>query len=141
MNPSNSHTSPVLSVKDLTVHFPVGRDWLGRVQAYAHALNGVDLAVARGQTLCIVGESGCGKSTLAQVLTGLVRPTVGSVEVAGKTGAHNPLQIVFQDPLASLNRRKTVGDIIEFPLRIHRPHDQAQGRPLRDEELARQTRG
>jgi len=126
MNPPKSPTSTVLSVKDLTVRFPVGRDWLGRIKAYAHALNGVDLTVACGKTLCIVGESGCGKSTLAQVLSGLVRPTVGRVEVAGKTATHNPLQIVFQDPTSSLDARLRVWQVITEPVFLRRSVPRAE---------------
>lgn len=138
MNPSNPPEAAVLSVTNLTVHFPVGRDWLGRVKAYAHALNGVDLAVARGRTLCIVGESGCGKSTLAQVLTGLVRPTSGSVEMTGKTSAHNPLQIVFQDPTSSLDGRLRVWQIITEPVFLRRSVPRAELREMA-ERLAEQV--
>ncbi|MCW5238165.1 oligopeptide/dipeptide ABC transporter ATP-binding protein [Verminephrobacter eiseniae] len=130
MNPDLSPLSPLLSVKDLTVRFPAGRDWLGRVEAHVHALNGVDLTLARGQTLCIVGESGCGKSTLAQVLAGLVRPTSGSVEVAGRTGTHQPLQIVFQDPGSSLDPRLRVWQIITEPVFLRRRVARAQLRAM-----------
>ncbi len=130
MNLSNVQISSALSVKDVTVRFPVGRDWLGRVTAYAHALNGVDLSVTRGQTLCIVGESGCGKSTLAQVLAGLVRPTVGSVAVAGKTSVHNSLQIVFQDPTSSLDPRLRVWKIITEPVFLRRSVARAELRNM-----------
>lgn len=70
----------LLALRDVRVKFPVKTDWLGRPRGYAHALNGIDLQVRRGETLGIVGESGCGKSTLAQLLMGLVKPSDGEVD-------------------------------------------------------------
>ena len=120
-----------LIVEDLQVRFPVGRDWLGRPRSYAHALNGVGLAVRRGETLGVVGESGCGKSTLAQVLTGLVPPSAGSVRVAGgASGGVRPVQIVFQDPNSSLDPRMRVWRVITEPVFLHRRIGRAALREL-----------
>jgi peptide/nickel transport system ATP-binding protein len=110
-----------LSVRELTVRFPVGRDWLGRPTGHAHALNGIDFALEHGETLGIVGESGCGKSTLAQVLTGLLKPSAGTVRFGGSASAEAaPLQIVFQDPNSSLDPRMRVWRIITEPVFLHR---------------------
>src|SRR5690606_40963701 len=122
---------PLLAVKDLKVHFPVRTGgWWGRA-ATLKAVDGVDLTLAPGETLGIVGESGCGKSTLARAILKLVPATGGTVWLGGRDVTALPqkafrpykrdLQIVFQDPLASLNPRMTVGDIVAEPLRVHRP--------------------
>ena len=113
-----------LRIRDLSVQFNDGR---GRV---IHAVNGVDLEVAAGTTVGIVGESGCGKSTIAKTVAGLVKATAGSVEVFGHdvTRAGNNAedrarrrrcQMVFQDPISSLNPRRRVGDIVGEGPRIH----------------------
>ena len=98
-------------------------------RAIVRAVDGVDLAVRRGETLAIVGESGCGKSTLARTLVRLLEPTRGQVLYEGNDIAHLPardmrrlrkdLQFVFQDPFSSLNPRMTVGAIVEEPLSVH----------------------
>src|SRR5690606_37073930 len=123
--------APLLKVEDLKVHFPVrtGRFW-GR-PATLRAVDGVSLTLGSGETLGIVGESGCGKSTLARAILRLVPPTAGTVWLGNRAvteldpKAFRPLrrdlQIVFQDPLASLNPRMTVGEIVAEPLRVHRP--------------------
>ncbi len=123
---------PILSVRDLAVHFPVRtRDGLfGRVRALK-AVDGVSFDLAAGETLGVVGESGCGKSTLGRAVLQLIAPTAGSVvwmgdEIAGLgAGAMRPhrrrMQIIFQDPLASLDPRMTVGEIIAEPLRTFEP--------------------
>lgn len=107
-------TDPALILSDVRVRFPYGADWRGRPRGYVHALNGVDLAIRRGETLGIVGESGCGKSTLAQVLLGVRRPTEGAIErrIDGETG----MQIIFQDPQSSLNARMPVWRVITEPV-------------------------
>jgi oligopeptide/dipeptide ABC transporter ATP-binding protein len=122
---------PLVAVADLKVHFAVpGRGWFARRER-VHAVDGVDLTLAPGETLGIVGESGSGKSTLARAILKLVPATAGSVavlgrDVAGLTAAElralkRNLQVVFQDPLAALNPRMTVGDIVSEPLWTHRP--------------------
>jgi oligopeptide transport system ATP-binding protein len=120
----------LLSLRGLRVWFPIGDKLFAR-KRMLHAVEGVDLEVRRGEALGIVGESGCGKSTLARAVLQLVRPTSGQVVWMGRpleglsTRALRPLrkdlQIVFQDPLASLDPRMTVGEIVAEPLRVHRP--------------------
>jgi len=120
---------PLLSVRNLTKHFPLPRDSLFSPQRVVHAVNGIDLDVARGETLGIVGESGCGKSTLARLITRIHKPTSGSITFDGQeiaqasAAAIRPLrrrmQMVFQDPYASLNPRMRVGDILAEPLIAH----------------------
>jgi peptide/nickel transport system ATP-binding protein len=123
------HATP-LAVENLEVRFTVARDGLGRPTAFAHALNGVSLAVSRGETLGIVGESGCGKSTLAHVLTGLIPPDKGSVHVDGGPHGTVTVQIVFQDPNASLDPRMRIWRIITEPVFLRRRIGRAALRTL-----------
>ena len=115
-------TTPLFSVRDLKVHFPVHRSG-GKV---VRAIDGVDLEWRRGEVLGIVGESGCGKSTLGRTLLGLQTPTSGEVLVDGKPIGSTDLralrrrvQMIFQDPYQSLNPRQTVGALVMEPLAIH----------------------
>ena len=123
--------SPLLSVDDLKVHFPVRTGgWMGRKQPL-RAVDGVDLELRPGETLGIVGESGCGKSTLARAILRLVPLTAGSVWLLGQSVGgldkralremRRDAQVIFQDPLASLNPRMTVGNIVSEPLWTHFP--------------------
>ncbi len=126
-------TPPLLQVRDLQVHFPVplAGAWPWTPWAKVKAVDGVSFDLHAGQTLGVVGESGCGKSTLARALLNLHPATAGSIIWNGKqmVGAskadwmavRKDIQMVFQDPLASLNPRMTAGQIIGEPLRIHRP--------------------
>jgi oligopeptide/dipeptide ABC transporter ATP-binding protein len=128
--PAQSQT-PLIDVEEVRVHFPVpGAGWLGKREVL-RAVDGVDLTLGPGETLGVVGESGSGKSTLARAILKLVPATAGSVAVLGRDlAAISPaglraikrdLQVVFQDPLAALNPRMTVGDIVSEPLWTHRP--------------------
>ena len=117
----------LLRAEGLAKHFPVRESIVGR--RLLRAVDGVDLELARGETLGIVGESGCGKSTLGFVLLGLLPPTAGRVTFLGRDVHRAPtgelkrlrrdLQVVFQDPYASLNPRMSAGEIVERPLIIH----------------------
>ena len=125
-------TAPVLSVRDLKVHFPIPTGGMLRRRYVAlKAVDGVSFELAAGETLGIVGESGCGKSTLGRALLQLIPPTDGQVIWLGEnlaghgSGAmrrhRRDLQIIFQDPLASLDPRMPVGEIIAEPLTTHEP--------------------
>lgn len=117
--------SELVTVRELVKHFPVeGSDDVVR------AVDGISFSIIRGETLGLVGESGCGKSTVGRCLLRLIEPTAGSVEFGGRDvlllgkqemrQLRREMQIVFQDPYASLNPRMTVGDIIGEPLTIHK---------------------
>lgn len=110
--------APVLALENVEVRFPVAADWLGRPNRYAHAVNGVSLAVRPGEILGIVGESGCGKSTLAQLLMGLLEPTGGSVRRPGASTGKANVQIVFQDPQSSLDPRLPVWRVMIEPIYV-----------------------
>jgi oligopeptide transport system ATP-binding protein len=121
---------PILSVKDLKVHFPVRGGLFGASKSLK-AVDGVSFDVYPNETLGIVGESGSGKSTIGRAVLQLIKPTAGRVAWLGKNIAGNTrrqmkpfrreMQIVFQDPLASLNPRMTAGDIIAEPLDTFEP--------------------
>ena len=121
----------LVEVRDIKVHFPVQTSFLSREKPVVHALNGVSLAIGRGEAFCLVGESGCGKTTLGRTIMGLTRPTAGDVEFEGTTisrlgdAAMRPyrqrMQMIFQNPYASLNPRLTIQRTLEEPLRFHRP--------------------
>ncbi len=127
--------SALVEVKALAKVFDVSAPWLNRViegqpRKFVHAVDGVSFAIQRGQTLALVGESGCGKSTVARLLVGLYGPTRGTVEFDGRDIAQTlaspdaralrkRMQMIFQDPYASLNPRWKVRDIVGEPLREH----------------------
>lgn len=120
-------SAALLEARNLSRSFGGGRRWLGAVRPATKAVDDVSLTVEAGETLGVVGESGSGKSTLARMLTGLLVPDTGTIQLAGKpvagpgraerTTFHRTVQLVFQDPQSSLNPRKTVHAIIEAPLR------------------------
>lgn len=133
------HPAPdwALEVQGLHVHFPLARDWRGRVVRSAHALNGVDLRVRRGEAFGIVGESGCGKSTLAQVLIGLLPPTMGQVRrPPGHDGQAANVQIVFQDPQSSLDPRLPAWRVMVEPLVVRARGARAPQAPALRERAA-----
>lgn len=118
--------SLALETRDLTKTFDVGKRLMRPPKAQVHAVHPTSLNVENGETLGIVGESGCGKSTLARMLVGLLPPTSGTIEIEGLSGGSSPadfgrvIQYVFQDPVSSLNPRKTIRQIMEAPLkRLH----------------------
>ena len=119
--------TPLLKVRDLRKHYTTPKRWLRPARPSIQAVNGVSFDVARGETLSLVGESGCGKTTTAKSVMRLVEPTSGSVQLEGREllslsaedmrMRRRDLQIIFQDPYASLNPRLTAGDIVAEPLR------------------------
>ena len=121
----------LLSVRDLKVHFPLGGGLLGRSTGSVKAIDGVSLELRAGETLGIVGESGCGKSTLGRAILRLIKATAGNVvwfgrdlhglDAAALRKERRNMQIIFQDPLASLDPRMTVGQIIARPLKTFEP--------------------
>jgi len=122
--------SPLLKLDDVAVHFPMGGGWFGGQQRMLRAVDGVTLDVKPGECLGLVGESGCGKSTLALSILGLVSPVRGSITLDGKpvvaagrsddrSALARTVQMVFQDPYASLNPRQTVRRTLSDPLRLH----------------------
>ena len=137
-------TEPILVVDSLVKDYPAPGGLFARRREAVHAVRGVSLEVARGETLALVGESGSGKSTVAKTIMGFERPTSGSVTFEGRDlstvkrgeliSLRRELQFVFQDPYASLPSRMPVGEIIAEPLDIHRVGDRAS-RKARVSEL------
>jgi oligopeptide transport system ATP-binding protein len=136
----------ILEVSGLKKHFPISAGIVFQRQVGAvRAVDGVNFNVIRGETLGLVGESGCGKSTTGRTILQLYRPTEGSVKFEGQelsTMAGNELrqmrkqmQIIFQDPFASLNPRMTVGSIVSEPLQIHKTHPNKKERQQYVENL------
>ena len=124
--------TPLVEVEDLAKVFDVSAPWLNRVverkpRRFVHAVDGISFAIEKGKTLALVGESGCGKSTVARLLVSLYAPTRGRVRFDGvdtaahpdKRALHRRMQMIFQDPYASLNPRWKVLDIVAEPLREH----------------------
>ncbi|HXF81019.1 MAG TPA: dipeptide ABC transporter ATP-binding protein [Usitatibacter sp.] len=124
----------LLRAEGLVKRFPVRGGW-GRAKRFVHAVDGVSFSVGEGETLALVGESGCGKSTTGRLALRLIEPTAGSVRFEGRDlfsldshemrAQRSRMQIIFQDPYASLNPRMTVGQIVAEPLMLH---GMAQGR-------------
>ena len=129
-------TEPLLKVKDLVKQFPIKGGLFGRTLDKVHAVDGVSFDLAAGETLGLVGESGCGKSTTGRCILRLIEPTSGEVWFEGKNvttagkdelrALARDMQIIFQDPYASLNPRMTVGAIVGEALTIHKLAKTAQ---------------
>ena len=131
----------LVEIRNLEKHFPLSGDFLEQLrfkggklvrrQEFVHAINGVDIDVRRGESLCVVGESGCGKSTVARMVMGLLRPSGGEIRYDGERIDHlsprqllpyrRRMQMIFQNPYASLNPRMTIQQTLEEPLRFHHP--------------------
>src|SRR3984893_17945833 len=128
-NVSPRSSVPVIEVAGLKKHFPVKKGLLRRTAGSGYAVDGVSFSIDQGETLGLVGESGCGKSTVARTVRRLVEPTSGAIKLNGQDIAplskaelrphRRSMQIVFQDPFASLNPRMTAGDIVGEPLSVH----------------------
>jgi oligopeptide/dipeptide ABC transporter ATP-binding protein len=127
---TSNEATPLLSVRDLKMHFPVkNTEGLMAKRQVVLAVDGVSFDLNRGETLGLVGESGCGKSSLGRTITRLYKPTAGQILFEGTDLAtlseskmrpfRRELQMVFQDPYSSLNPRQTVGNIIATPLQVH----------------------
>jgi peptide/nickel transport system ATP-binding protein len=148
--------TPLVEVHDLAKTFDVSAPWLNRVierqpRQFVHAVDGVSFSIQRGKTLALVGESGCGKSTVARLLVGLYAPTRGRVEFDGADTAatfrskqaltlRRRMQMIFQDPYASLNPRWKVADIVGEPLKEHRLVAAANGGSARADKRAMKAR-
>ncbi len=138
---------PVLSVKNLSVRFDIRTGLLRRVASRIHAVEDVSFDLSQGETLSIVGESGCGKSTTGRGLMRLITPTAGSVKLAGRElmsmshgelrDARRDIQMIFQDPFASLSPRRTVGDAIAEPFLTHKLGNAAAAKKLVADLLTR----
>ena len=131
--------TPLLEVDDLAKHYPMRRGIVfSKTVGTVRAVDGIGFSLARGETLALVGESGCGKSTTARLVLRLIEPTTGTVHFEGQDittlggtalrALRRRMQIVFQDPFASLNPRMTVGAIIEEPLVVHAIGDKSSRR-------------
>ena len=135
----------LLEVKDLMLHFPVRGGVFGRTVAYVHAVDGVSLTIEPGETLGLVGESGCGKTTLGRALLRLVEPTAGSIRYNGRDilklkgrpmkEIRREMQMVFQDPYAALNPRKTILDLVGEGLVLHHVVQRTEDKVRRVVEL------
>ena len=133
----NGAPAAVASVRDLRVRFDLHGGFFGRVDRRVHAVEGVSFSIARNETLSLVGESGCGKSTTAKAIAGLVPysgdiaidgRSLGGLSASGRNAVRRDVQMIFQDPYASLDPRMRVGDLVAEPLLIHRIGSKAERR-------------
>ncbi len=135
MTNTNGH---IMQIRGLKTYFPIRRGVFSRVRGWVRAVDDIDLDIPRGQTLGLVGESGCGKTTLGRTILRLIPATAGEVHFDGQSvfdadrrslrNLRRQMQIIFQDPVGSLNPRMTVEAIVGEPLKVHRL---ARGRALR----------
>lgn len=134
------HKEPLLEVRGLSKYFPVASSFFGKPTSWLKAVDDVNLTIYKGEALGLVGESGCGKTTIGKMICNLYKPTSGEIYFEGKeiSGLSfqerrryaRDIQLIFQDPYASLNPRMRVGDIIAEPIRIHGllPEKEIEGR-------------
>lgn len=135
----------LLKAENIVKHFPIHGGLLSRQIGAVKAVQNISLEIKKGETLGLVGESGCGKSTLGRVLIRLIDTTSGTITFKGKDITHTKgeelrllrrqMQIIFQDPYASLNPRITIGEILEEPLIIHNLYNSAADRKTRVRDL------
>jgi peptide/nickel transport system ATP-binding protein/oligopeptide transport system ATP-binding protein len=126
---------PLVEVKDLKKYFPI-KNGVFKTDSYVKAVDGIDLEIFEGETYSLVGESGCGKSTLGRTIIRLMEPTGGQIEFRGHDISsisqrdlkeyRKDMQLIFQDPMASLNPRMRVGDILREPFKIHNLYTSAE---------------
>jgi oligopeptide/dipeptide ABC transporter ATP-binding protein len=130
--------APLLEVTDLKKHFPIYKGVFSKVSGQVYAVDGVSFSIGRGETLGLVGESGCGKSTVGRTLLRLLEPTSGTVRIGGEDITHldgphllpyrRRMQMIYQDPYASLNPRMTAGEIVGEPMVVHQSGTPAERR-------------
>ncbi|MFS0576406.1 oligopeptide/dipeptide ABC transporter ATP-binding protein [Sporosarcina sp. 179-K 3D1 HS] len=136
---------PLVTLRGIKKHFPVGSGLFGKKSSFVKAVDGVSLDIYPGETVGLVGESGCGKSTTGRMVVGLTEPTEGEIYFEGrklsdykkKKEIGKNLQMIFQDPYSSLNPRMTASDIIEEPLVLHKMGTKSERRKRVDELLER----
>lgn len=137
---------PLVSIQNLKKHYSIGKSLFGSTTKWLKAVDGISLEVGKGETVGLVGESGCGKSTLGRMVVGLLEPTDGEVYFEGrpllekgrnKRDLGRKIQMVFQDPYASLNPRMNVANIIAEPLHLHHMGTHSERRKRVDELLER----
>lgn len=137
-------SQPLLEVKNLKTYYPIRRGLFQKTVGYVKAVDGVDFYIQEGETFGLVGESGCGKSTTGRTILQLIQATEGEITFQGQQitehskrdmrSVYRDMQLIFQDPYASLNPRKTVGKLIEEPMLVHNLHT-PQDRKKRVQEL------
>lgn len=129
MQETKKSKEPLLEIRELKKYYEVSKEFLSRNSTYVKAVDGVNLTIETGETLGLVGESGCGKTTIGKQIVGLEMPTDGEIYFGGKIisdskkleikSDRDKIQMIFQDPMSSLNPRKRVYDILSAPLLIH----------------------
>jgi oligopeptide transport system ATP-binding protein len=142
-------SAPLLEVRDLVKHFPVGGGMFAKPAGQVRAIDGVSFTLRKGETLGLVGESGCGKTTTGRCILQLERPTRGSIvfegidlvtlDAAALRAVRRRIQVIFQDPYSSLNPRMTVAQILAEPLKVHGIVRDKGERELRVRELLGQV--